>query len=472
MLKHSSYFPQPSQEKALKNLISRLGQSELARGLAFHKVKNPDDMRTLPQTDYTSIKPYLENLSPDCGRFGKSRIVSIASTSGSTGEPKKIPITKDYVSSYRSFVAGIHASLLETVTNVPAGGKSLLLTARPLTGISDGNIPEGFISGFMAAQAPFWERPFLLPSKKILFMDSWEQKMDAILEEAEEENVTTIVGVPALILSFTERALKKYKVADLRQHWPNLRGLLHSGTDLPPAQRKLIAKMWGETDDNPLIFWEMYTCTEAQIGHTYHPYWPGMIFNASSNFYQFFDQENKIYHLHELKSGQRYGILVTTPGGLINYRLGDWVEILSTKPLTFRVAGRDSDEISIATEKISTSQVRQAVTRVSETFKTNITDYAFWPRVGQPNQLICTLSMELRLDLSRAEKILDDTLAEINPSYREMRMNDLIYGPLRIVPIPDDSFRLYRLKNLDRGQFKQKLLFKSEEQFRENFSIP
>jgi hypothetical protein len=197
-----------------------------------------------------------------------------------------------------------------------------------------------------------------------------------------------------------------------------------------------------------------------------------MIFNASSNFYQFFDSENKIFHLHELKAGQRYGILVTTPGGLINYRLGDWVEILSTKPLTFRVSGRDSDEISLATEKISISQVRQAVTRVSETMKTNITDFAFWPRVGQPNQLICTLPLELRLDLSKAERILDETLSEINPSYREMRMNDLIYGPLRIVPIPDDSFRLYRLKNLDRGQFKQKLLFKSEEQFRENFFIP
>ena len=64
---------------------------------------------------------------------------------------------------------------------------------------------------------------------------------------------------------------------------------------------------------------------------------------------------------------------------------------------------------------------------------------------------------------------LDAALRRLNPSYHEMRLNDWIYGPSRCVAIPEHVFAEYRARNLDRGQFKARRLFKSREGFEREY---
>jgi hypothetical protein len=66
---------------------------------------------------------------------------------------------------------------------------------------------------------------------------------------------------------------------------------------------------------------------------------------------------------------------------------------------------------------------------------------------------------------------LDEALGEINAAYREFRINDMIYGPIELRWLPERIFTDYRERNLDRGQFKPKQLFSSEEAFQREYGI-
>jgi hypothetical protein len=216
----------------------------------------------------------------------------------------------------------------------------------------------------------------------------------------------------------------------------------------------------------------MYSATEAQLGHTLDPWLEGMVFNPFENFYQFVEESSEtLLQLHELKKGGQYSVLVTTPGGLINYRMGDRIEILSERPLLFRMKGREKDEISIATEKINLLQLERALAQVSSDLGVPITDFVAWPEIGTPSRLVCGLSEDLKADAAAISAALDAALGERNPSYKEMRGGNLIYGPLRIEKLPSTVFYRYQERNLDRGQFKPKHLFQSQDAFKREYGL-
>jgi phenylacetate-coenzyme A ligase PaaK-like adenylate-forming protein len=475
----SLFDPRPAQEQALRNLVGRLGGSPLSYRLGLTQVTSLEGARKLPVTDYSTIEievQMMRNFGRGAdGIFGRSPLLAIALTSGTTGEPKRLPLTRDYLKSYRRFTLAMNACYFATTNawDSMTGGKSLLLTARPNVSVSEGGLTECFISGFMATQVPRWYRRKILPSQELLYLPTWDEKMDAILDEARPQRVRSIGAVPALAISLTERALARYHAKNLREIWPELRGLLFSGTALSPTMAERFKTLWGATASDPLIFWSMYASTEAQIGHSFDPTWAAdrMVFNPFENFYQFLEEgRGKPVFLHELEKGKRYVILFTAPGGLINYRNGDWIEVLSTKPLTFRVAGRDKEEISIASEKINAVQIDQAVARASEKSRVPVEYYVMYPVEGAPSRLVCAVPDQVASSAAIARQ-LDIELGEINSAYRELRINNMVYGPLELKPLPDSVFRDYREKNMDRGQFKPKQMFRSEQAFRKEYGL-
>jgi phenylacetate-coenzyme A ligase PaaK-like adenylate-forming protein len=524
-LENAANDPAPWQAAALKRLHARIGRSNLAAKTGFNRVRSTEDMRGLPITDYSMIKELVNEVANKglsaSQLFGRSQLVSMALTSGTTAEPKRVPINEDYVSSYRRFTLGMNAAYAASTNDkfeMKSGGKTLLLTARPLMGKTPGGLSEGFISGFMASQTPKIYKNKILPSRKLMFVPTWEEKMDAVMDEARNQQVISIAGVPALVLSFTERALKRFDAKVLREIWPDLDGLLYSGVALSQSDREKFSRLWGATSEWPITFWEMYTSTEAQIGHTFDPRWPGMVFNAFDNFYQFLeDGEGPVLQLHELEAQKKYVILTTTPGGLINYRTGDWIEILSVNPLTFRIAGRDKDEISLSGEKVTALQLQQAVSASASRLELRLEEFAAWPSPTGDYQLIVALTA----DASRAEfdaganaragtgagsdagavddsslgygsgrarirdnnsnifakpvpaeklaVVLDEELCEQNPTYKELRHIIKLFKPLKVVFLDTFIFETYRRRNIDQGQFKQKRIFKSEAEFRKAY---
>lgn len=486
-LEDASHDPRPAQAEALRRLVAEVGGSEIGQRHGLLRIRGAEEMRRLPVTDYAVLEEDLSRVArlgaEASGIFGRSGLLALGQTSGSTSEPKRLPVTRAFLNSYRRATLLINASFFYSTGRWEhlLSGKRLILAARPEVARSAGGLSEGFMSGIMAVKAPFWIRSKFLPSSDLLRLESWEEKMEKILAEARREDVQLVAGVPPLVMTFTERALEKFGVGSLRDLWPNLGCFLYGGVALSERSRAWFRDKWlgsPPVGEDRLYFWEIYAATEGQFGHSFHPDWPGMVFNPFENFYQFCeagDARGPLLQLHELEAGRKYAIHVTTPGGLVNYRMGDWVEILSVRPLTFRVAGRVSEELSLSGEKITPDHVEKAVGFAGAEQGVRIDEYVVWAEEGRPSTLCFGVSSESSSEIGRAGDLpglafsLDRGLGAANPTYREMRVNDFLYSEANVYRVPRALFQAYRSRHLDRGQFKGKRLFRSREDFEREY---
>jgi len=462
--------PQAAQKRVLARLLPHVLNNEAAR--------------RLPVTEYSVLKPGIESLY--CGQAGQTRerILAFAQTSGSTAAPKRYPITPAFVRSYQRSTVLMNASFFHTTGEWDSlfHGKRLILAARPVVERSPSGHDVGFMTGIMAMRTPAWVRKHFLPGPDVLKLSTWEEKIERILKDARSEDVRMIGGVPPLVLTFTERALKKYGVRSLSEVWPGLGVLLYGGVALSSRMKAGFTRNWQGETGRKLFFWEMYAATEGQFGHTFHPDWPGMVFNTLETFFQFTEYGSQatesMLQLHELERGKRYVVYVTTAGGLVNYRMGDVVEILSTRPLTFRVSGRESEELSLNGEKITPDQLESAVQLVSS--ERQVGDYVVWAEEGTPSRLIWALASDEVRGVQpagtgpgheRLAQALDQALSQVNPTYREMRVNDFLYRNPGLYLVSKDVFESYRARHLDQGQFKGKRLFQSRDRFEQTYGI-
>jgi len=93
------------QEDVLLSRIRRNADSELGRRYRFDRISSVDDfVRHVPLMDYEAHRPYIERVKLGDLRamFGPGqRVLMFALTSGTTDQPKYIPVTEDFLDEYR-----------------------------------------------------------------------------------------------------------------------------------------------------------------------------------------------------------------------------------------------------------------------------------------------------------------------------------------------------------------------------------
>lgn len=476
-LEKMAYEPKMAQVAALERLKQLHNKNFMAYKLNFLSA-TPSTMRTMKITSYDDyvgvVSDIAKNKNP-LHTFGSSEVRYIAQTSGTSGKPKQIPITEAYIKSYKRFSMGMNASYFYTTGRWSELGQGRIVT---LTAPSDLNqdtpsgLKTGYISGLMAAELPaFYQKKFIVPSKQVRALSVWTEKLERTTEESfAHKNIAAFAGIPPVMHKVMREILKKKNVSCLRDLWPQLNSIISGAMAVTPQQKAEFAKLIG-LDVKDIFFMETYTATEGQFGHTFEPNWPGLIFNPFENFYQFLENgQGPLLQLHELEAGKKYVILITTPGGLINYRIKDWVEILSTKPLTFKVMKRDEEEISFASEKINISEIERAVDMTCKKLQIQLKDYVVWPKETYPHQLHLGLPDS---DIVEGEiaSIFDESLQDINPVYREQRLGEMVYGKVILTPLPTSAFSKYIDNNIGKGQFKPKRMFKTQEEFQKTYDL-
>ncbi len=480
-LERASFYPQvakAAQAQTLSRLVASLGGSEVGQRFGLAAVRNTEDARGLPYTDSKTLSSYFKKVykmgAEGSGVFGRSRVLAFGQTSGTTSEPKRVPLTREYMASYRRSSVLMTALFFHHTGRWESlfSGKRLILGARPVVERTADGLPVGYVSGIMATKVPLFLRTRFLPKPSVLDIPEWDEKFERILDQCEREDVQMIAGIPLLVGAFSERALARYKVKTLVERWPNLGALVFGGVTLSSRGKNEFARMWGVDP----YFLELYAATEGQFGHTFHKDWPGMVFNPFENFYQFLEvgadgepARGPYLQMHELEKGKRYVFFVTTPGGLVNYRMGDVVEILSDAPICFRVVGRETEELSVAGEKITTDQLEKVLVDLGGA----VDDCAIWIEEGNPNGLVWGVSVKSGAAVAGVElaQQLDQALCTHNDVYRELRVDDFGYKGSRVVVIEKAVFQRFRDKHLDRGQFKGRRLYRAQEAFERDYEV-
>lgn len=474
--------PRMAQEKALTRILGVGRDSALGRRFGYDRVSRLEDMKRLPFTEWSDYRDDVERVfvHGDAARnvFGKSPVVAIAFTSGTSAAPKRYPVTKATIASFRRSVMDIQGCVL---TEFQAWGdlttgKQIGLANAALTEKAPCGLPCGHMSGILTAASPKWVKRRLLPTETVMQEAKWEARMIRLLEEARGQDVRYVGGFTAALKSFAEVAIRHLGVNSLDQVWPNLRMLSFGGAPLSESTRSVLREMFVGGSRGPLFFVENYSSVEGMHGHTFRRDWPGLAWSAYENVYLFTEPGNdaKALLLHELEAGMRVSIAVTNPTGLVNYRLGDLVEITSHRPLTFRVVGRTYDQVTLSYERFTTDDIESAYSTFRHGRAEAPMDYAFWLSEGPPARVIWGLpklgSASVDATTANLGRELDAALRAQVVCYDELRRIGFYAAPI-VEEVSNDIFGDYRFQNLHKGAFKEKKMFQDRGSFEREYGL-
>lgn len=156
--------PETAQRHKLLAILRRNQDTVFGRQHGFATVGSVDDFqRGVPVRDYTALEPFIEEM-----RQGRPNVLTLdppmmyAMTSGTTGRPKYIPVTRSYLQEY---LHGTNCSLTYALRAHPAASHRVLtLTSAADTERAPSGVPCGAISGYLAERQPrILQRRFAVP---------------------------------------------------------------------------------------------------------------------------------------------------------------------------------------------------------------------------------------------------------------------------------------------------------------------
>lgn len=415
--------------------------------------------RVAPRT-YEQFAPWIDRMKrgePDVLWPGECRYYAVSS--GTTaGRTKYLPVTRDMLAHFRR--AGLDSLCFYARRAASAGifrgrhlflGGSTTLSRLPDTGsfASWG----GDLSGIAALNLPRWaDRHLYEPGRQIAQMSDWPEKLRAITLRTASRDVRLLAGIPSWILIFAETMRALTERPTLKAVWPRLECLIHGGVPLSPYAAELQAVLGVGVN-----FHEVYPASEGFIAAQDDEPAAGLRLIADAGiFYEFlptarFDESRlselgrEAVSLGEVQCGVDYVLLMTTPGGLCRYVIGDVVRFVSTQPPRLVYVGRTRLQLSAFGEHVTEKEVTDALTAACARRGVVITNFHVAPRFVDTNAGVTRGRhewwVELRspgaaqLEPHTAAADIDAELQRLNDDYEAKRKGGGLDAPLvRIVP--------------------------------------
>src|SRR5699024_5191557 len=206
---------------------------------SFNTIKTYEDFaKYVPIRDYEDLKPYIEEAVA-----GKEDILwpgkplYFAKTSGTTSGAKYIPLTKESIGEHiKAAREAILIYMEETGKNNFVDGKMIFLQGSPELEVENG-IPHGRLSGIVSHYVPNYLQKNRMPSMETNKIEDWETKVDKIIEETIDEDMTLISGIPSWVQMYFERLVQKTG-KPVGEIFPNFKLFIYGGVNYEPYRSK------------------------------------------------------------------------------------------------------------------------------------------------------------------------------------------------------------------------------------------
>src|ERR1700742_1376411 len=228
------------QEAILKELLRVGGKTIFGTEHHLGEIKTYEDFKqAVPIRDYEQISSYI-NLIKE-GRHNvlwKGLPIYFAKTSGTTSGIKYIPISKDSISNHINTARNALLCYMASTGNTAfSDGKMIFLSGSPeLERV--GGIPTGRLSGIVNHHVPGYLRTNQLPSYETNCIEDWETKLDKIVDETINEDMTLISGIPPWMQMYFDRLGEKTG-KKIKELFPNFSVLVHGGVNFEPYKKRL-----------------------------------------------------------------------------------------------------------------------------------------------------------------------------------------------------------------------------------------
>lgn len=374
------------QQQIFQQLIKTGAKTEFGKDHDFANIKTYEDfVQRVPIRDYEAFKPYIEKI-----KEGKHNIlwkglpIYFAKTSGTTSGVKYIPITKDSIPNHINTARNaLLCYMAETGNHAFADGKLIFLSGSPVLE-RVGGVPTGRLSGIVNHHVPKYLRANQLPSYETNCMEDWEQKLDKIVDETINENMTLISGIPPWVQMYFDR-LQERSGKKISELFPNFSVMVQGGVNYEPYKAKLI-----ESIGKPIDTIELFPASEGFFAFQDTMTEPGLLLNTDSGiFFEFipvaeFGKENATrLSLKDVKTGENYVLIINSNAGLWGYNIGDTVKFVSTNPYRLIVSGRIKHYISAFGEHVIGEEVESAILKASEEEGVHIREFTVAPFIAQ-----------------------------------------------------------------------------------------
>ncbi len=437
------------QQHILKGLLKKGGNTQFGKDHHFESIKTYDEFKkSIPIRDYEALRPYLDRVvAGEENICWPGKPLYFAKTSGTTSGTKYIPISKESMSNHihaahDALMNYVHLAGLSSIFD----GKMIFLSGSPVLEKKNG-ILTGRLSGIVNHHIPAWLHKNQLPSHETNCIDDWEQKVDTIVEETWQKNMTLISGIPPWIQMYYERLMKKSgkKIGDL---FPAYQLFIYGGVNFSPYREKLL-----EMQGRYVHTLATYPASEGFIAFQDQLNDNSLLLNTHDGiFYEFvkadeiFDENPTRYSLEEIEKGIHYAIILSTNAGLWAYNIGDTVKFVSTQPYRLHVTGRTKHFISAFGEHVIAEEVESALDEVASHHNAQIIEFTVAAQVAPQEGLPYH---EWYIEFENAPFDLDSFAGELNKAMmmKNTYYHDLIDGavlrPLVLRCLHKDSFRNY-----------------------------
>jgi len=102
-----------------------------------------------------------------------------------------------------------------------------------------GEMNVGDVSAILQHNAPWYTKLFRKPSAQVSFMENFDEKLDAMIDETIHEDITFLAGVPSWLTLFLQRLIEKTGASNVLEIRPNLELFLWGGISLAPYTQQL-----------------------------------------------------------------------------------------------------------------------------------------------------------------------------------------------------------------------------------------
>lgn len=430
----------------LSNIINDNQNTEFGQKHDFHNIHTIEDYKErVSLSTYDDYQDYIDRMV----NKGESNLLTTypiefyAKTSGTSGNPKKIPVSDRGIRFFRNYSSSISLAVISEYykeskgIDIPSGlrfmivdfTKNTLVNGVPYGSISSAALSENAISNleyimttpkdvlfcnagknlkYLHARFGLEERdvvlytgayiPALLDEMNYI-VENWEM----LVEDIASGTISPNIDLPSDILQSLKNSLtpNPNRADELRKVfsqgidetimtriWPNLLSINAIWAGNFSSYARKLRRYTGES----LPYYSMsYAASEGAFGIARHPYDEEYVLIPNSCVYEFIpiddalDDENNVQPqtllMDEIEIGKEYELVITNQSGLYRYRMGDIIRVTGRYKNTpsIEFRYRKKNIVSLTGEKVTEADLQYTIKNFENRTGILVLDFCMYP---------------------------------------------------------------------------------------------
>ena len=488
------------QEKLLADLLRRHADTAFGRDHGFGAIRTYEDLRaSVPIRSYPALRPYVDRVL-----HGETTallppgepVLMFSRTSGTTGEPKHIPVTGRFLASMRRGwnvfglralqdhteawlrpILQISSPVRETTspTGLPCGAISGLLAQNQMRIVRRMYVVPPAVSGICDPLAKYYttfrcgcgrDVSFIAtanPSSTVKMVETAQAYAERLMRDVADGTLTPPGEVASEVtdkLRFRPNAPLAAQMAEgirrdgrlLPGHVWNVAFLANWTGGTLQLYLPRLRELFGDVPIRDIGL----LASEGRFSIPLAADTPAGVAEITGNFLEFIPAADRgqadpaALRAHELEVDQEYFLVLSNWAGLWRYDLGDRIRVVDRfgQSPVFEFLCRGEHTANITGEKITEHQVVEAMRLASARAGGGVERFVVQGRFARTPHYELRLEDEGAADADRLAGLLDEALGELNIEYQGKRksgrlgaIRPVLLAPGTLQQAEDDNIR-------------------------------